>query len=134
MPTILRYKNYRLFFFSRENAEPIHVHIEKDDKYILFYPFSPVNNTYHLEVGDSLLNMNDWIYQVNQINPIYTMVANRNQDIKSWLIYDNENLNLKLNLPKAIPGNQTQIKNYNFERTVNNNLINTRPKIIYHSL
>lgn len=56
------------------------------------------------------INMNDWVYQVNQRNPINTMVANRNQDIKSWLIYDNENLNLKLNLPKAIPGNQNQIK------------------------
>lgn len=74
-------------------------------------------------------NMNDWVYQVNQRNPINTMVVNRNQDIKSWLIYDNENLNLKLNLPKAIPGNQTQIKNYNFERTVNNNLINNKIKI-----
>jgi hypothetical protein len=37
MPTILRYKNYRLFFFSRENSEPIHVHIEKDDKYAKFW-------------------------------------------------------------------------------------------------
>lgn len=38
-------------------------------------------------------------------------------------------MNLKLNLPKAIPGNQNQIKNYNFERTVNNNLINNKIKI-----
>ena len=37
MPTILRYKNYRLFFLSRVNAEPIHVHIEKDDKYAKFW-------------------------------------------------------------------------------------------------
>lgn len=37
MPTVLIYKNYRLFFFSNENKEPIHIHIEKDDKYAKFW-------------------------------------------------------------------------------------------------
>ncbi len=32
MPTILRVNGYRFFFFSNEH-EPIHVHIEKGDKY-----------------------------------------------------------------------------------------------------
>ena len=32
MPTILRINGYRFFFFSNEH-EPIHVHIEKGDKY-----------------------------------------------------------------------------------------------------
>ena len=37
MPTVLIYKNYRLFFFSNENREPIHIHIEKDEKYAKFW-------------------------------------------------------------------------------------------------
>jgi len=32
MPTILRINGYRFFFFSNEH-EPIHIHIEKSDKY-----------------------------------------------------------------------------------------------------
>ncbi len=32
MPTILRVNGYRFFFFSNAH-EPIHVHIEKGDKY-----------------------------------------------------------------------------------------------------
>ncbi len=32
MPTVFREKGYRFFFFSNEH-EPIHIHIEKGDKY-----------------------------------------------------------------------------------------------------
>ncbi|MCK9226059.1 MAG: DUF4160 domain-containing protein [Candidatus Muirbacterium halophilum] len=32
-PTIFREKGYRFFFFSNENNEPAHIHVEKDDKY-----------------------------------------------------------------------------------------------------
>ena len=33
MPTVLRYKGYRFFFFSNEGFEPPHIHIEKDNSY-----------------------------------------------------------------------------------------------------
>ena len=31
MPTILRTSGFRFFFYSNENSEPIHIHIEKGD-------------------------------------------------------------------------------------------------------
>lgn len=31
MPTILRIKGYRFYFFSNEGVEPKHIHIEKAD-------------------------------------------------------------------------------------------------------
>lgn len=37
MPTILRIKGYRFFFFSREGNEPIHIHIEHADHYAKFW-------------------------------------------------------------------------------------------------
>ncbi len=37
MPTILRIKGYRFFFFSLDRGEPIHVHVEKDDRYAKFW-------------------------------------------------------------------------------------------------
>ena len=30
MPTIMRWRGYRFFFFSNEGAEPPHIHIDKD--------------------------------------------------------------------------------------------------------
>lgn len=31
MPTVLRIKGYRFFFYSNEGTEPRHVHVEKDE-------------------------------------------------------------------------------------------------------
>ena len=31
MPTVLRVGRYRFFFFSNENNEPPHIHVERDD-------------------------------------------------------------------------------------------------------
>ena len=33
MPTILYVKGFRFFFFSNENNEPLHIHVEHGDKY-----------------------------------------------------------------------------------------------------
>jgi hypothetical protein len=33
MPKVLTEGPYRFFFFSRENGEPPHVHVERDDAY-----------------------------------------------------------------------------------------------------
>jgi hypothetical protein len=32
MPTVLRYAGYRFYFYSRENDEPPHIHVEHGDK------------------------------------------------------------------------------------------------------
>ena len=29
MPTVFYFKGYRFYFFSKENDEPVHIHIEK---------------------------------------------------------------------------------------------------------
>ena len=37
MPTVLRLRGYRFFFFSMEGAEPPHIHVESADKYAKFW-------------------------------------------------------------------------------------------------
>ncbi len=39
MPTILRYKEYKFFFYSNEGdpAEPLHVHVRKNEKIAKFW-------------------------------------------------------------------------------------------------
>lgn len=37
MPTILRVRGYRFFFFSNERGEPPHVHAEQADRYAKFW-------------------------------------------------------------------------------------------------
>lgn len=37
MPTVARIGSYRLFFFSGEGNEPLHVHVESDDAYAKFW-------------------------------------------------------------------------------------------------
>jgi len=37
MPTVLRIKRYRFFFFSNEMNEPIHIHVESAGKYAKFW-------------------------------------------------------------------------------------------------
>ncbi|HYA92299.1 MAG TPA: DUF4160 domain-containing protein [Thermodesulfobacteriota bacterium] len=37
MPTVLRIRNYRFFFFSNEGNEPPHIHIESGSKYAKFW-------------------------------------------------------------------------------------------------
>lgn len=37
MPTVLRIKGFRFFFFGNEGDEPVHIHVESDDKYAKFW-------------------------------------------------------------------------------------------------
>jgi hypothetical protein len=37
MPTVLRVKGYRFFFFSREGLEPPHIHVEQAERYAKFW-------------------------------------------------------------------------------------------------
>jgi hypothetical protein len=47
MPTVLRVRGYRFFFFSNENREPVHVHVEQSDRHAKFWltPVSLAANT-----------------------------------------------------------------------------------------
>lgn len=37
MPTVLRVKGYRFFFFSLEANEPVHIHVAKGDGYAKYW-------------------------------------------------------------------------------------------------
>ncbi len=37
MPTVLRIGPYRVFFFSADGGEPMHVHIEREDRIAKFW-------------------------------------------------------------------------------------------------
>jgi len=37
MPTILRIGPYRFFFYAGDRDEPVHVHVERDDKLAKFW-------------------------------------------------------------------------------------------------
>ena len=37
MPTVLRVEAYRFFFYAGDQDEPLHVHIERDDKIAKFW-------------------------------------------------------------------------------------------------
>jgi hypothetical protein len=37
MPTALRYKGYRFFFFRLEGKEPPHIHVERGEHYAKFW-------------------------------------------------------------------------------------------------
>lgn len=42
MPTVLKIKGYRFFFFSLEGNEPPHIHVEENDKVAKFW-LDPIN-------------------------------------------------------------------------------------------
>lgn len=42
MPTVLKFKGYRFFFFSLEGNEPPHIHVEYGDHVAKFW-LNPVN-------------------------------------------------------------------------------------------
>ena len=44
MPTVLRIKGFRFFFFSNEANELVHIHVESNDKYAKFW-LEPVRLT-----------------------------------------------------------------------------------------
>jgi len=37
MPTVLRHLGFRVFFYSREGTEPMHIHVEKGDNVAKFW-------------------------------------------------------------------------------------------------
>ena len=56
MPTVLRVRGFRFFFFSNETDEPVHIHVESDDKYAKFW-LEPVQLA--RSVGYSAIELNE---------------------------------------------------------------------------
>lgn len=46
MPTVFYFKGYRFYFFSKENDEPVHIHIEKAEGSAKFWLLPQVKEEY----------------------------------------------------------------------------------------
>lgn len=72
MPTILRIKGYRFFFYSNEGHEPPHIHVESADHYAKFW-LDPV-------AIDSSVG-----YHVSELSELYRLVEHhRDVFLERW--------------------------------------------------
>ncbi|MEX0680820.1 MAG: DUF4160 domain-containing protein [Balneolales bacterium] len=55
MPTVLKSKGYRFFFFSNEGYEPIHIHVESGNGYCKYW-IKPVILAYATGYSSTELN------------------------------------------------------------------------------
>ncbi len=65
MPTVLRIKGYRFFFFSIEGNEPVHIHVEKAESYAKFW-FDPIRIVIDFGFNSKQLNEISNILEENQ--------------------------------------------------------------------
>jgi hypothetical protein len=72
MPTVLRNRSYRFFFYSGDGGEPLHIHVERDDKTAKFW-LEPVE-----------LQSNNGFSQI-EVKTIYkTIIENRLKLLEAW--------------------------------------------------
>lgn len=73
MPKVLVIGPYRFFFWSRENQEPPHVHVERDDKEAKFW-LEPI-----VELASN------WGFARHEINEVLRLVIeNRDLLLEKW--------------------------------------------------
>ena len=65
MPTVLRVGPYRFFFYTSDQAEPSHVHVERDDNVAKFW-LSPVRLQRSGGFGRSELQRIQGIVEANE--------------------------------------------------------------------
>ena len=74
-PTVLQSGPYRLFFFSSDRGEPMHVHVERDRKTAKFW-LTPVRLEYNHG------------FAANELNRIETLVQEHETELaKAWHDY-----------------------------------------------
>ena len=78
MPTVLRWKGYRFFFYSNEGdpSEPVHIHIRKDRNVAKFWlePFVALSESYGMSP--------------QELNKLRKVVENNAKQIKkAWYEY-----------------------------------------------
>lgn len=56
MPTILRWKGFRFYFYSNESYEPAHIHVDKDECSAKFW-LHPVSLASSHHFSDNELNL-----------------------------------------------------------------------------
>lgn len=67
MPTILRYKGYRFYFYSHEPNEPPHIHVDQDNLSAKFW-LSPVFLARNIGFSGKELRKIQSIVESNQTN------------------------------------------------------------------
>jgi hypothetical protein len=78
VPTILRIGKYRFFFFSNENFEPLHIHVESGENYAKFW-LEPINLA--KSIG----------YNVKELNEIRKLIIDHVEILKvGWHEYFNK--------------------------------------------
>ena len=56
MPTVLRWRGYRFYFFSNEGSEPPHIHVDRDGNSVKFW-LTPVRLARNLGFGERDLGL-----------------------------------------------------------------------------
>ena len=75
MPTILRERGYRFFFFSNERNEPPHIHVERAENYAKFW-LSPVRQE------------RNYGFRTNELTEIKRIIENRREALlRAWNEY-----------------------------------------------
>ncbi|NWH06107.1 DUF4160 domain-containing protein [Desulfobacter latus] len=78
MPTVFKIGPYRFFFYSGDRDEPVHVHVEKEDKVAKFW-LEPVR----LQRSSG--------FRAREINDIQKKIQdNQEQIIEAWNEYFND--------------------------------------------
>ncbi|WP_017293691.1 DUF4160 domain-containing protein [Geminocystis herdmanii] len=67
MPTVLRYKGYRFYFYSHEPNEPPHIHVDKDNLSAKFW-LSPIFLARNIGFSGKELRKIQSIVESNQTN------------------------------------------------------------------
>ena len=72
MPTVLRHGSYRFFFYSQENSEPPHIHVERGSATAKYW-LNPV------ELARSQG------FRVHELTPLRaTIIERRHQFLEAW--------------------------------------------------
>ena len=75
MPTVLRGRGYRFFFFSNERNEPPHIHVERAENYAKFWL-------------DPVALARNYGFRSSAISEIKQMVARHREDfLRAWNEY-----------------------------------------------
>ena len=73
MPTLLRWKGYRFFFYSADGWEPAHIHVTKDNKETKIWLH---NLAVAVNMGYSPKELNEIIRKVREEQSRFTEVWN----------------------------------------------------------
>ena len=78
MPTVLRSGPYRFFFYASDRGEPVHIHVEREDRKAKFW-LNPVRLARNIG------------FRGHELNQLQSLVEeNQQRLIESWDEYFNE--------------------------------------------